>query len=279
METFELWSYDVNVEGLEEFAEHTYIRCRDNSQYFDCWGGHESPTQGPGVLRFSCNALYHVADCYRRPVFGRSDTAGIGVYGINGVCHQTANLFLCSSDRVITIEDGVKGYWLSNLAYGIHGDVGPFSVPLQQLFYSFWKATVYNPCYQKVVSGGPDAGHELLKDIREMRSTVLKFAPKINCREMIHKEAALVAKHAMPDLDTSTFKDIHLDFLKEKATLIKKKGIKGEKLANKINEIARQFQKSLAERIGAEAYERLTGLKAGQIVNLVDPRIAAEKDN
>lgn len=134
METFELWSYDVNIEGMDDFAEHTYIKCHDNGRYFDCWGGHESYTQGSGVLRFSCNGLYDVADCYRRPILNINDTAGIGIYGINGVCHQTANLFLCSSDRVITIADGVKGYWLSSLAYGIHGDVSPLSEPLKQVF-------------------------------------------------------------------------------------------------------------------------------------------------
>jgi len=272
METFELWSYDV--EGLEQFAEHTYLKCPERNAYFDCWGGHESEDQGSGVLRFSCKGRYDVASCYRRPAFGRPDTAGIGVYGINGVCHQTANLFLCSTGRVITLKDGVKGYGASVLAYGVHGDVAPFGGPLQPVFYEVWKMTVYNPCYQEAMTPAPDAGHLLLREIRDTRRSLLKLGGKMNHRELIHREASLVARQALPDLDAGSFKDIHMDFLKEKTAIIRK-GIKGEPLANKLNEIAAGFQRSLAERIGPASFERLTGLKPGETVMLVDPRLAA----
>ena len=45
--------------------------------------------------------------------------------------------------------------------------------------------------------------------------------------------------------------------------------------SEKFNDMAKEFQASLAERIGAEAYEKLTGLKSGQTVNLIDPSIMA----
>jgi hypothetical protein len=275
METFELWSYDAH--GLGNLAEHTYIKCPERNSYFDCWGNHNSPTQGPGILRFSCMALYNVADCYRKPAFKQNDTAGIGVYGINGVCHQTANLFFASSDRVITAQDGVKGYGLSILTYGVHGDVGPLgplSTPLQATFYDVWKKTIYDPCYQKAFDPGGGASHTLMQKIRDFRQSILKFGSVLDHNEMIHREAALVAKHVLPDLDTDAFKDMHLDFLENKCSAIEK-GIKGKDLADKINELLAQFQKNLAGVLGAEAYEQFTGLKADETISLVDPDIAS----
>ncbi len=50
-------------------------------------------------------------------------------------------------------------------------------------------------------------------------------------------------------------------------------------MANQINEVCAEFQKSLAQRIGGEAYEKLTGLKPGDTVNVVNPAIAAAVSN
>jgi hypothetical protein len=272
MDLFELWSYDIN--GLGDYAEHTYIKCPEKNAYFNCWGDHQSTTQGPGTYRFSCQGLYNVADCYRKDILSIKDTAGIGVYGINGVCHQTANLFLYSTGRAITIADGVKGYALSSLAYGIYGDLNPFNDPAQPLFLSIWKMTVYNPCYRKFVYDGHNDGETLFQDLQKLHKSIVKDF-QIGRNELIHNEAAVLIKQIMPDIDTNQFKDIHLDFLKEKTDIIKS-GLKGERLANQINEIAVQFQKSLAEKIGSEAYEKLTGLKVGETLNIVDPAIAAK---
>jgi len=273
METFELWSYDVSGD-LGQYAEHTYVKCPDNNEYFDCWGNHESPTQGSGVHRFSCEGIYEVANCYRHNIFTVRDTAGIGIYGINGVCHQTANLFLYSSNRAISIEDGVKGYWLSSLAYGTYGDVNPFDSPAQPLFIEVWKQMVYNPCYQEY-RGGKGLGGELFKLIAELHRTFVKGEMAISHNELIHHEASILAKQVLPDINTDGFKDIHMDFLNDKTSSIKE-GLKGDQLAKKINEIAVQFQKDLMKRIGDEAYKKLTGLEAGETINIVDSVIAAK---
>lgn len=273
MDNFELWSYDISG-NLGQYAEHTYIKCPDRGTYFDCWGNHQSPAEGAGIHRFSCEGIYEVADCYRKNIFGIKDTAGIGVYGVNGVCHQTANLFLYSSGRTITIPDGVKGYWLSTLAYGIYGDLGPFDAPLKPVFVEVWKLAVYNPCYQ-AYSGGKGIGTELFQVIEKLHKAIVDEEIKISHTELVHHEASILARQALPDLNTDLFKDIHIDFLGKKLDVIKA-GLKGEALGNKINEVAAQFQISLAQRIGADAYEKLTGLKAGETLNIIDPGIAAK---
>jgi hypothetical protein len=271
METFELWSYDVSGE-LGQYAAHTYIRCPDQGTYFDCWGNHQSPTEGAGILRFTCQGVYEVADCYRRNIVAVKDTAGIGVYGVNGVCHQTANLFLYSTGRAITLADGVKGYGASVLAYGIYGDFNPFNLPAQQLFLKLWKSTVYDPCYEKYRKRR-HPGNELFQRLEQLYKTATKKKLFMKPHEMIHREAALLAEQGIPEIDTAIFKDIHLDFLKEKHSLIDT-GLKGRRLAEKINDLAAEFQKALAVRIGYQAYEKLTGVEAGTTVSLVDPDIA-----
>lgn len=272
METFELWSYDV-AGDLGQYAEHTYLHCPEKNSYFNCWGNHLSPTQGAGVERFVTRGLYGVADLYRRDMFGVHDTAGLGVYGVNGVCHQTANLFLYSSGRAITIQDGVKGYAASTFAYGIYGDCGILTTPFQGLFLAFWKATVYTPSYHAYTHGQPP-GNLLFQGLKLLHDSIMKQESTIPPHELIHQEASLLAEQAVPGLNPGTFKDLHLDFLKEKVRVLAS-GLQGSPLAAKINEVSAQFQKALAQRIGGPAYTQLTGLAPGATVNIVDPTIAA----
>jgi hypothetical protein len=272
METFELWSYDVQGD-LGEYAEHTYIHCPDKDAYFNCWGNHASPTQGPGIHRFSCQGIYDVANRYRRNILSAHDTAGLGLYGVNGVCHQTANLFLFSSGRAITVQDGVKGYAITCLAYGPYGDYGPLDEPSKSLFLAMWKATVYDPCYDDYVQEQEPGGtlfHWFSRLHNEIVSQELKFDPL----ELLHREAAILVEQAVPGLEAGVFKDLHLDFLREKNQALAT-GIKGTQMVQTINDLAAQFQHALGDRIGDEAYEKLTGLKAGNTVNIIDPSIAA----
>jgi hypothetical protein len=278
METFELWSYDVQGD-LGEYAEHTYLRCPDRDAYFNCWGNHASPKQGPGVRHFACQGLYDVADEYRRPFLSAQDTAGIGVYGVNGVCHQTANLFLYSSGRVIAIQDGVKGYAITSLAYGPYGDYGPLDDASQALFFAMWKSTVYDPCYNAYIdaqgaSSAQDLGATLFGWIKRLHDDIVRQGMKINPLELLHQQAALLVQQAVPGLEAALFKDLHLDFLKEKNTVLAT-GMKGQQLADTLNGLATQFQLALCQRIGNDAYEKLTGMNAGKTINIIDPAIAA----
>lgn len=271
MDTFELWSYDVQGD-LGKYAEHTYIRCPERDAYFDCWGNHASPTQGPGVRRFSCQGLYAVADCYRRNQLSVRDTAGLGVYGVNGVCHQSANLFLYSSGRTIAVADGVKGYAITSFAYGPYGDFGPTGAPSDSLFLSLWKTTVYNPCYE--ACGQTQAlGSALFQAIKQLHSALAAEAVRLEPGELLRQEVALLVEQAVPGIEAGLFKDLHLDFLREKQRVLAL-GVKGMEAADKLNELAVQFQKALAARIGDGPYEKLTGLKAGETVNIIDPAIA-----
>src|SRR5712692_6696510 len=78
-------------------ADHTFVAQGDTqTDYFACWGQHFDPSPKQPICTGNIN--YNLANCYRDPLFGCPDTAGIGIYGVNGVCHQSANCFLFSAN-------------------------------------------------------------------------------------------------------------------------------------------------------------------------------------
>jgi hypothetical protein len=136
-----------------------------------------------------------------------------------------------------------------------------------------WKETVYNPCYRAYIENQKPK-NTLFEGIKQLYKSVANELIKVDPLEMIHKEAAVLMRHAVPGTDPHCFKDIHLDFLKETRVAMAKLD-EPVPLAEKINELAVQFQKSLAVRIGQPAYQQLTGLGPGETVNVIDPDIAA----
>jgi hypothetical protein len=93
------------------------------------------------------------------------------------------------------------------------------------------------------------------------------FAPHTHTPSLygIHQEAMLLAQQAIPGLDGGLFKDLHLDFLRQKSEVLAS-GEKGSKLANRINDLSVQFQKALAQTLGDEAYMKLTGSEPGETI-------------
>jgi hypothetical protein len=89
-------------------TDHTYVTSDNPSHAWPCWGRESGGTE-------ICRGYgkYSVADCISQP----NSWAGI-IYGVTGVCHQTANRILYPA-RVTVSNAG--GYWASHLAYGIYG--------------------------------------------------------------------------------------------------------------------------------------------------------------
>ncbi len=51
--------------------------------------------------------------------------------------------------------------------------------------------------------------------------------------------------------------------------------MKADIFAKELNQLSVDFQKVIASRIGKENYEKLTGLKFGETINIIDPKILA----
>jgi hypothetical protein len=88
-------------------AEHTYIES-SHGHVWGCWG---RSAGGRPICVGTGNT--DQADCLSRP----NSEAGI-IYGVTGVCHQTANRILYPSAQTVS---GASGYRGSIFAWGTYG--------------------------------------------------------------------------------------------------------------------------------------------------------------
>jgi hypothetical protein len=251
-------------------ADHTYVACPDaGDEFFDCWG--EPSRTGPDrVLICEGEGNYPVANCYRCSLDYEGkiypDTACIGIYALNGVCHQSANCFLFTAGVTLTFE--VRGYWFTLLVYGTYGD-----------FFTFWAKLL-----QCSLAGGvevPETGARaveinpsLLNQIRSLYEASAAEVPVPSRNEMLIREGALVTRFYAPDIDPARFRDVHAALLAAKDAAIAS-GLTRADLAARLNAVAAEYQGILAERLGAAAYQRLMGVPAGQRVDIIEPGLEA----
>jgi hypothetical protein len=237
------------------FADHTFVYCPDKDKYFNCWGTHS----GKRHRVVSGQGMYDVADCYRGPM----DSAKIGVYGVTGVCHQSANCFLFSSGKTLSAKK-VRGYWASVATYGVYGKL-----------FSWWRPAVYTPCWLQHRGDMPE--DSLSKKIQALHAAAVTggATKDVDKCEMILKEAAITAQHIVPGIDPPAFQALHASYLKEVESLLSS-GAQGKELADKVNDLSRKFQESLATKLPAREFEELMGVKPGEALGIVDPEIAAK---
>lgn len=265
----------VNVQAYQvplfgDCASHTFVGNGEPSYeppsvYFACWA--LSYTPGLTLPVVTGNINYDLANCYRYPLFGCPDTAFIGVFGTNGVCHQSANCFLYSAN--VTLNFTVLGYWASVLAYGVYGT---------QYWYR-WLPYVYDPCAKSAAIApemleGAAAEPSVVDKIRGLYASYSAQTNTPDPHEVLINEAATVTKHFVPEADPSKYRDLHAEFLNEKDTVVAT-GITGRALADKLNSLSRQLQGAIAQRVGATLYKKLNGVDAGQTLDVIDPRLAA----
>jgi hypothetical protein len=265
-------------------ADHTFVQVPDNpdaTRYFDCWGGHNS---GPTKLICSGQGTYEIANCYRQswPLFDKRDTAGIGLYGLDGVCHQSANCFLISAG--ITLNGQVLAYGLTCYLYGVYGAEYP----------QYWLPMVYGPCatkyeeWAKADMAGDDQGRPpeeppgapdpLFALIRDLHAAAEAQVPPPDRHEVIADETAAVVGYLAPEVDAAQLRDVQLRYLGEKDEL-RESGLTGEELANRLNDLGHRVQQDLAERLPPDQYEKVLNVPAGRLVDIIEPaarRVAGE---
>ena len=109
--------------GINQLADHTYVRTADGRGVWGCWGRSDG---GSEICRGSGSSKQ--ADCYSQP-WG---TSGI-IYGVTGVCHQTANRILYPARVIVS---GAHGYWLSSLVYGTYGDIAGWAAQRLRCYWT-----------------------------------------------------------------------------------------------------------------------------------------------
>lgn len=211
-----------------------------------------------------------MANCYRCSLEFEGkiypDTACIGIYALNGVCHQSANCFLISAGVTLTFE--VRGYWFTLLVYGTYGN-----------FYTFWAKLLQ--CSLAAGAEVPASGEiavainpSLPNQIRSLYEASATEVPAPSRNEMLIREAALVTRFYAPDIDPARFRDLHAALLAAKDAAIASGPTRAE-LAEGLNAVAAEYQGILAERLGAAVYERLMGVPAGERVDIIEPGLQA----
>jgi hypothetical protein len=135
-------------------ADHTYVQFYYDNEWnkFRCWGG----SSGGRWIK-SVRGRYLVANCYR----GKEDGAKIGVYGLHGGCHQSANCFLftAAGKQGGLLDHRVKGYAASKAAYEARGTNYHHNRLVRKLTdWGFstvvkkdvgWYKRTWKPCYNK----------------------------------------------------------------------------------------------------------------------------------
>lgn len=260
--------------GFPPACDHTYVaqgtRGSPPPDYFACWG--QSYVQSPYRPVVTGNINYGAANCYRDSIYlpgtEYPDTAAIGIYGVNGVCHQSCNCFLFSAG--VGLNFTVGGYWASLLAYG----------PWGTQFLYWWYPWVYGPCsmFNPPVAAelAPAAAAEptVVDKLRDLYAEFRAQSEPPDTHEVIIGEAATVVRHFEPDVDPSVYRDRHAQFLSDKDAAIAT-GDTGHALADKLNALSRGLQEDLERRVGPAHYKKLSGVDPGHRLDLIDPSLAA----
>ncbi len=257
-DTFEAWSCPTHRfgKGVGKVIDHAFIYCPTYDGSFKCWGDADRTVNKARRL-FSAKKknAYTIANQYRAPIRLKKhtlpDTAGIGIYAINGVCHQTANLFLYSAGSVLQQVNGhPKGLLSSTLGYGVHGTDfvghGLLAKHNKKRHFRLWLGGVYQPAERRageILSDGHLTGtmqaHSEEPALQKINSNNLldkiialydrldqenqneNATPKIGVVE----ETKIILSHYLPDIDENIIMDSQKDVFKEREKVISSFGI------------------------------------------------------
>lgn len=272
--------------------DHTFILTGGN-EVFRCWGSATKDKSKSVELRKSGTIpnAYNTANCYRFNVdlFGklRKDTAGIGVYGVNGVCHQSTNCFLLSVGGILEINHFGRphGLLISVAAYGIYGTLiiwwpsepdNPVKPNQDSIYDYWWYQQVFTPCAEENHWNIASPSNTLFDSIHTFYKKVEHTVVKNDPHYLRVNELRIFMKHHIPDHDELAYHELHREKLNaiEKVISDLKPGYPiNESSAKRINEASHNFQYKLAKKIGTENYKKVTGLEAGEVINILDKDI------
>lgn len=264
-------------------TDHTYVKSDNPAFTWACWG---RSAGGREICRGSGNALF--ANCLSQP----NSYAGI-VYGVTGVCHQTANRILFPAG--ITVS-GAGGYWASVLAYGIYGT--PASMPEWIVRLAICKGVsglgaskLLEADSTEKASSPEGRERAYLQKVISIYSEEDGMPRKLNTETMKNKSISLsgeelklmmefrLGKSMDPEVASQILKH-QADFLKDKYEMDQDfygADLQIEAYAQKGNDLFGDLLRQVAEVIGKEQFEKIFGLAPPEgSFALIDPKIAAK---
>ncbi len=275
------WAYPLNQKVLGYYiADHAYVKAPNNGPaYFNCWGGHSGDHQYQ-VDGGTGNGNYAMANCYRGPeVMAHTDTAYVVPYGVDGVCHQSANRFLYSAcpwvgPAVVVTNPvhGVRGGIASVLAFGVYGhSLAAFLVIYGKCKTDLAAKVVESPAEE---SNPQNFFEELGRLHADLADSLLK-GNEHDPLKLIRSEFDIVIKHAIGnEFVTDKIAELQTALFKERIS-IAESSVKGEDFAHKINDAVNVSLRGMATHLGKDQYRKLFDLDPDVPLILVRPEITA----
>lgn len=267
--------------GINQIADHTYVRTADGRGVWGCWGRSDG---GREICRGTGSSKK--ADCLSQP-WG---TSGI-IYGVTGVCHQTANRILSPAGALVS---KAHAYWLSSAVYGTYGR-DPLVWGAQQLRCAWTrgdkalKATIKSApedSAREITSKKQSAEEQaytrqILDLYKDVTSSSKDFsADKALTSKLLNKELEIAINIKLKG-QISTAKqegtlkiqrDIHIGTDKLVSDLYAE-SISPSAFAQKANDFFNKNFKSMSKEMGRENYQKLFGVSADQYVILINPDV------
>lgn len=273
-------------------ADHTYVKSSDG-YVWPCWGGSSG-----GRLICSGTGSSGKANCISQP----SSTAGI-IYGVTGVCHQTANRILYPAG---TIVSAAAGYWASIILYGTYGTNNIAALiewEGRKLFcinsalgvkaQSFEPKTGTKAIKEPTPEPGISAYLDKVKAIYAAQTSEMKIsAPSAAQKsEFLSQELELLFDYRLGLAGVATdsknitglqkFQGSILDEKEDLDAALFAKNISTAKYAQEVNELVLKFMKESGTLLGRDLHTKVFGMPPDAKFKVVDPKELAKsnKDN
>lgn len=276
------WAIKINWLG----ADHTYVTSSDGGKW-GCWGrssGGRKISSGTGSSKR--------ANCLSQS----SSHAGI-IYGVTGVCHQTANRILYPARVVVS---RASGYWASVTMYGTYGTHSIVSLAEWEI-----RKTRCNKVSDdfgiKALAAAPKAGIKAIneptaesgmkayldkvdsiyaKQTSEMKMSAVPMAQKT---DFLAQELELLFDYrlgaAKDSKKITTLQKLQSSILHEKEGFDEAligRDISVEEYAQKVNGLMAKFMKESGAQLGREAHTKVFGMTPDTVFKIVDPKIIAK---
>jgi len=299
--TFEAWATPVDAPVLSSIADHTFVV--SGNTHFGCWGS--SDTTSPNAVKVA-QGSGDKALCKANKYRGISDSACLGIYAVNGVCHQSANLFLYAVDSTILPlnKERPRGVIASHALYSVYGTTAPGVLPGAPSFFAAWLTAVYGQAYARCIfSSNENVSNKIsdeiifsgykedsleFKIIKNNYSDIEKNA-NATVDNIITNDMQIMINHILK-LDKHPNLKTHKEILKEKNNILTNFGLIEEEISNKkialksedikkmvlsLNTLAIDYQDDLKSKVGLQAFKNING--DDKFYNPINIEIALEK--
>lgn len=257
-------------------VDHTYVTSSDG-HIWNCWG-----RSSGGTIICSGEAIPGIADCISQ----KKSRAGL-IYGITGVCHQTANRILLPAGCIVS---KAKNYWITAFVYGTYGVRFPSSLlSFNKRIARCSQETTGLPENLTLEGFRGDSERLYLQRINSMYNHYMSMYRDINALQekdivttFLHNELRLTMDYRLGNENNvnnaNKLINYQSELLQEKKPLddaLLKKSLSTLQYARRINDLVNGTFKEISKVLGDQNYAKLFGLAPHLQLEIIDPEIMA----